>query len=376
MSGTLFDLPDIQFTDPNVLETANDLITSFEAISDTKLYPADPVRLFFLSIAKRLVVQEAMIDTSAKANLLRYARKDFLDHLGAFSETTRLEATAAVTTMRFNVSQAQASAIPIPSGTRTVPEAKSGLYFEVVSPGSVPAGATHTDLLCRCALPGEAGNGYLPGQINRLVDPIPYISSVSNVTESSGGADRETDDMYRERIHEAPESFSVAGPDGAYKYWAKSASPQIIDVAVHTPSPGVVNIVPLLAGGESPSQELLDAVLAKCSDKKVRPLTDNVTASAPTDVEYSVSYTYWIESSRASEEAAIRQAVEAASEGYTTWQKSKLGRDINPSELIRRAMAAGAYRVDITAPVFQALAKTEKAALTAVNVVYGGLMDD
>ncbi|MFD2089923.1 baseplate J/gp47 family protein [Brevibacillus brevis] len=50
------------------------------------------------------------------------------------------------------------------------------------------------------------------GKLNQLVDPLPFVQSVSNVTESGGGADEEDDDSYAERIRQAPESFSVAGP--------------------------------------------------------------------------------------------------------------------------------------------------------------------
>ncbi|KEQ11283.1 hypothetical protein GZ77_26070, partial [Endozoicomonas montiporae] len=37
----------------------------------------------------------------------------------------------------------------------------------------------------------------------------------------------ELDDDYRSRIQEAPESLSVAGPDGAYRYFARSAHPDV-----------------------------------------------------------------------------------------------------------------------------------------------------
>lgn len=48
---------------------------------------------------------------------------------------------------------------------------------------------------------------------NKCADrPLPFVQSVTNTTESSGGADTETDDAYRQRIRSAPESFSVAAP--------------------------------------------------------------------------------------------------------------------------------------------------------------------
>ncbi|MNP79071.1 hypothetical protein D3C76_1768200 [compost metagenome] len=61
---------------------------------------------------------------------------------------------------------------------------------------------------------------------------------------------------------------------------------------------------------------------------------------------------------------------------YQLWQRSKLGRDINPSELIARVMAAGALRVNVTAPVYTALTATQVAQQGATTLTYGGLVDD
>ena len=81
----------------------------------------------------------------------------------------------------------------------------------------------------------------------------------------------------------APESFSVAGPRGAYEYYARSAHQDIIDVAVVGPpelAPGYVKIYPLMKGGELPSSEVLASVLEICNADDVRPLTDCVSAHA------------------------------------------------------------------------------------------------
>jgi hypothetical protein len=49
---------------------------------------------------------------------------------------------------------------------------------------------------------------------------------------TANGTDDETDEELRERIRLAPSQFSVAGPTGAYKFFAKSAHPSIVDVSV------------------------------------------------------------------------------------------------------------------------------------------------
>ena len=67
-----------------------------------------------------------------------------------------------------------------------------------------------------CTENGVGGNELLPGQVNVLVDLIPYVESVSNTTKTSGGADLESDESLAERIFLAPSGYSVAGPDDAY----------------------------------------------------------------------------------------------------------------------------------------------------------------
>ncbi|MGO4373484.1 baseplate J/gp47 family protein, partial [Paenibacillus sp. MCAF20] len=166
------------------------------------------------------------------------------------------------------------------------------------------------------------------------------------------------------------------GPSGAYKHWAKSASASIVDVAVYSPAPCEVAVVPLLEGGEIPAQGLLDLVDAAVNDRTRRPLSDLVTVEAPAAVSYNVSFTYWVLQERIGELAAIQARVTEAVDGYILWQKSKLSRDINPSELITRIMQAGAHRVNVTSPTFAEIDYNEVAVAGTVSATYGGLTDD
>ena len=78
--------------------------------------------------------------------------------------------------------------------------------------------------------PGAAANGLAAGAIDVLVDQTPYIASVVSTTASAGGADIESDDDFTRRIYNAPFSWSVAGPAGAYEYWARQSRADIDDV--------------------------------------------------------------------------------------------------------------------------------------------------
>jgi len=365
----IYSLPEISFAEKSAEDIESAILVTYESISGRSLAAGDPVRLFLETIAAVIVQQRVLIDFTGKQNLLRYATGDYLDHIGG--RVTRLPASAASTTIRFTLSAPQVGAVIIPAGTRITPD--GDLYFATSVVVEIPAGELTVDVAAICMDAGTIGNGYLPGQINMLVDPIPYVEGAENTDQSSSGTDQEIDDDYRLRIWLAPESYSVAGPEGAYTYWAKTASADIIDVYVSSPSPGVVDIRPLLKGGLIPGQTILDLVAGVCSDKKVRPLTDHVTVSAPETVNYNLNLTYYIAQSRATDTISIQSAVNQAVNDYVAWQRGALGRDINPSELIARVMIAGAKRLTVETPVYTQLQGYQVAIASTVTVTYGGL---
>lgn len=367
-----FNLPDIQFANKSVQRMEEEAVGIFEKNTNIPLADADPRRKFIQTIVALYAQQRVNIDYTGKQNLLAYAVNDNLDHIGARSKTPRLQAFAAKTTQRFHLSIAKPQTIP--EGTRV--SAGDGIFFAVKESVELAAGQTSIDVLVECTVKGTIGNGYLPGQLNQLVDPLQWIQSVENLTTSAGGADTEADDPYAERIWQAPESFSVAGPEGAYRYWSRTASPSIVDVSVDSPAPCEIEIRPLLQGGQIPTQEILDLVLQACNDRKIRPLGDRVKVLAPEQVSYDLSVTYWIGLSNSSMEASIKAKIEKAIEEFIQWQKSKLGRDIDPSELTARIKNAGAKRASVTLPVYRQVEPFQVAKENQIQVVYGGLEDD
>lgn len=367
----LANLPDVEFASKSAADVESSIITMYESIAGRTLAVGDPVRLFLEAIAAIIVQQRVLIDYTGKQNLLAYAAGDNLAHIGALVGTERLAASAATTTLRFTLSVAQPQAVIIPAGTRATPG--NDALFATTAAAVIASGNLYVDVDAAYTEVGIGGNGYVAGQINKIVDPIQWVASVTNTTTSAGGAGEETDGAYRIRIQQAPEQFSVAGPDGAYLYHAMRASSLISDVSVQSPSPGVVEIRPLLSGGVIPDQEILDAVLAICSDKSVRPLTDNVQTLAPEIVPYSVNVTYWIDSASAATAAAIQTAVNNAVNAWVLWQKTKLGRDINPSKLIARMVSAGAKRVEISSPSYTVVAAYQVAIANDVSISLGGL---
>lgn len=373
-------LPDVSFIDDTTLEDVitemiNDFQTKHVELTGTNitLAKADPNRLILNACAIQIYQGFQYIDRAGKQDLLKYSYGTFLDNLGALKGVTRNTAKPASVKVRFTLSEARLSAIAIPSGTRV---AAGQVYFESTEYNEIPAGDTTVDVLMKCTQDGKAGNDFLIGEITTLVDPIGYVFSIMNTTVSSGGSEIESDESYAERIFLAPSSYSTAGPDEAYEYWAKTFSQEIADVEVTSPSACAIDIRFILQNGELPNATAIEGLQDFFNDKKIRPLTDFVTVSAPDVVEYSISVTYYINKSDISKAAVIQTKVNEAVQSYIAWQNIKIGRDINPSELVKRMMAAGAKRVEVTTPVYTAITNISVASLTTQSIIYGGIEDD
>ena len=189
---------------------------------------SDDRRIILATCAYYLFHAYEQIDFSGKMGLLKYSKGAFLDNLGAFKGLQRLKAKKAIATLRFTLSGAQATNSVIPNGTKVSTEA--GLTFETVKELIIGKGELTGDVDAECRVPGVIGNGYKARTITKPVDNIPFVQSVHNTTESSGGIDLESDDDFRERIYRYPDSYTNGGTKRSYEYWIKKASRHIKDV--------------------------------------------------------------------------------------------------------------------------------------------------
>ena len=208
-----------------------------------------------------------------------------------------------------------------------------------------------------------------------LVNALPYVVSVVNTSQTFGGSDLENDDSLKERVFEMPNSYSTAGPTGAYSYFVKQVDQSISDVVIRSDTPGVVKVIFVTESG-MPDSALIQKVQDELEDRDVRPLTDKVEVSAPETQTYNVDLTYYISSSEKASVAAIQENIAAAVTVYNNWQTEKIGRDINPSYLIQKIMEAGAKRAVVLSPTFTVLDNGTIATTGTVSVKYGGLEDD
>lgn len=360
-----------EFIPTDTTELVEQMISDYESLTGITVQPASPENLMIRWVASVILAERIKGNHAANQNLPSRAEGENLDALAElFYAPERTGAKPAYCTVRFHISEAQSSAVLVPSGTR-VTDGKQKLYWETLEDVWIPIGETYVDATVRCQTAGTVGNGCAVGSINTIVDVYDYYHQVENVTESDGGSERLTDDEYYEIIRASMDSLSTAGARGNYIYHAKAVSSEIADVVVNSPLPGEIRIYALDAAGQTwvdpndPSvtksfpgkagNTLKGLVKDACNDDSVRPLTDKLVMGDPEEYAYNITLTYYI-SDQAEQTATIDQEVSDAVDAYIRWQQSKLGRDINPSKLISLIMGiTGIKRVDVTAPVYHQL---------------------
>lgn len=224
---------DIHLTEINASTIYNTIITMLEKGAGEPLYPGDERRIYGEALVAVFVALYNTLDDVGRQTLLRYARGEVLDAIGERLDVKRLEGSKAAAIMRFSVSTPRDSNIIIPKWTKVTPDGEN--YFATDEIAVLQAGSYSVEIPTSAVSNGVKYNGYAAGTITTLVDLIPYIESVTNLTETAGGDDGEPytkdgDDRLRERIRLAPAKRSTAGPELAYIYWALTADSSITDV--------------------------------------------------------------------------------------------------------------------------------------------------
>jgi phage-related baseplate assembly protein len=305
------------------------MAANFESKTGRSLAPGDVERLLMNSFAYECQRLRIEGNEALRQNIVRFSRGFMLDLLAEGVGVSRLAAAGATCTIEFTLVTGH-TGVTIPSDIR-VQSIDGKVIFKTVEQKIVAIGTNTVEIDAICTTDGAAGNDYIAGKIAIILDPQPFVSTAVNVDTSGGGVDAETDEELRERIYLAPSQFSVAGPTDAYKFFAKSAHPSIVDVAVDSPTPGTVKIYPLCNGGTLPTTAIKNAVTAICSDEKVRPLTDTVIVADPTLIDYDIEVE--IELYDTAIQSEVEDAVNAALLEYKEANENKMGRDVIISQL-------------------------------------------
>lgn len=358
--------------DPNLILA--DMVSAFQTAAGRTLQPAQVERLLINLYAYRESLMRNAIQYAGEQNLLAFAAFPMLDYLGQLLSVTRLSAQSASVTLKFTLANTLGVSYTVASGT-PVGTSDGQFVFATTGDLTIPAGSTVGTVLAASTTAGVAANGYLAGQINVQLNPSVLVGAVVNTTVSAGGSSPETDEHLRVRIQAAPNQFSVAGPEGSYRYFTLSADPTIADAQIVSPAPGQVNVYVLIgpvASQPTPSPNsaalatdtLLAKVAAELNADNVRPLTDTVNALAITEVDYQIAGTITLYAD--ADPASTMAAANTAATDYAIALAARIQRDIVPSQIIEVLSVPGVYQVTLTAPSYTQLQQGEWANCTAI----------
>ncbi|KWC22752.1 baseplate assembly protein [Burkholderia ubonensis] len=176
----------------------------------------------------------------------------------------------------------------------------------------------------------------------------------------------------RARTQLAPQSFSVAGPEGAYISHARNADGRVLDASATSPAPCEVLVTVLARDGDGTAdQALIDTVTAALQADGVRPLTDKVTVQGAEILRYAVRarLVFFAGPDRA---VALAEANKAMKK-YTD-DMHRLGMEVTLDGLYAAARAAGVQKVILESPAAGIPATKQQAPYcTGIELIDGGV---
>lgn len=184
----------------------------------------------------------------------------------------------------------------------------------------------------------------------------------------------ESDTALRLRAQASFEGLSVAGPTGAYEYFAKSASGKVADAKAISPSPAVVVVSVLSTEGDgTASAELLATVDKVLSAEDRRPVADRLTVQTAEIVSYRIRAQLYLYPGPESE--PVQTAAQAALEDWLS-QPDRIGRDVACSAIMAALHVQGVQRVVLLEPASDiVIDDTQAARCTDFTIEIGGTDD-
>lgn len=177
----------------------------------------------------------------------------------------------------------------------------------------------------------------------------------------------EPDRDFRRRIQLSFEGFTTAGSEGSYVFHALAADADVKDAQAISTVPGEVVLYVLSRTGDGAAGAgLLADVTAGVSAETVRPLTDSVTVSSATIIDYTISAQLTVYPGPDSE--VVRQAAEDSARAYAA-SMHRIGYDVTLSGLYAALHVQGVQQVTLAAPLASIVVDDGEAAFCSAYTI-------
>ncbi|GAB7536277.1 baseplate J/gp47 family protein [Burkholderia sp. 3C] len=183
----------------------------------------------------------------------------------------------------------------------------------------------------------------------------------------------EDDDSLRERVQLAPRGFSVAGPEEAYEFHARSADGRVLSASAKSPQPCVMVVSVLSRDGDGTAEpDLLDNVRAELEGK--RPQADQVIVQSAEIVPYAIRATlrFFSGPDRA---VALAEAQKRVAQFASDMHR--IGMEVTLDGLYAAMRVPGVQKVLLDSPSAGVAITTSQAPYcTGIELIDGGVADE
>lgn len=296
--------------------------------------------------ASTLTDLAASIREIAKGGFLDLAEDAWLDLLCEnFFRETRKPATFARHTVKLTAA-ATAGPYTVPASFYVANADRSKRFSVVAFPNgnTLPLGGT-LEITVQAESPGAAYN-VTPGTITEQLTPLAGVA-VTNPPGTLGssivqqGTDREKDPAYRQRCRDKWSTLGSGSNEGAYRYWAASASSEVTRVRVfQDPDNGIVRTVVAGPSGPitAPAFTTVGAVVEAKRPLGIKAATVNAAASLTPVVAV-------LHVASGADAATALAAARAAVEAYA--RDTEIAGTVYQSLLVEALQAEGVRSVDV-----------------------------
>lgn len=241
------------------------------------------------------------------------AQREYLDRHAALRGISRGIATCATGKLRFGISAAISSDLPIRSGT--VCMTSSGIRFATTEDVVLRAGELYVDAPAMALEPGKQGN--VAAETVTIMAAMPVgIRACTNPEAFSGGDDAESDGTLRQRLLDSYHRLPNGANAAYYEQAALSFTGVAAAVAVRIPrGVGTVDLYVATDAG-IPDETLLQEIREYLQEKREISVELQVLAPTPVNVNINVyvqpANGFTFDEAKADAEAALRAAFTGA----------------------------------------------------------------
>ncbi len=180
----------------------------------------------------------------------------------------------------------------------------------------------------------------------------------------------ESDEAFRRRYALALDQFTTAGSEHSYIYHGLSADGLVKDIAANAPNGAevVITVLSHLSNGD-PTVDLLQTVYDYLSDKKKRPIADDLTVQPAEIIEYQINVALFFNYGPSPE--PVLNKIKQNLQQYIV-EQHRLGFDIEQTALAAQCHLSGVHHVifDMDLPI--KCNPSQAAYCTDINVTFGG----